>query len=232
MPRYDAQREAELVARKATLENEYTAKSTACRDLYDKKGEAAWDVAETNAYMAMEAELRVIEGQLRLVNNALTELKDVKPIPKEKRRMKADEMAARYMRRGLDGLSAEEKQQQGEMFEQTGSWELGGNVKGAHALIVGPQMAAMSPIDDTGSHLVDTETLPKVVETLAAFGGVRKMCQTIKTAMGNTMTIPRQDATSQKGSRVAPGAATPTLDLPDMGHTELGAYTYLSLIHI
>ncbi|MGB3900460.1 MAG: phage major capsid protein [Mesorhizobium sp.] len=80
-----------------------------------------------------------------------------------------------------------------------------------------------------GGYTVATEVATSVLEALEAYGGMRAVADIIKTSMGNPMSFPTSDGTSEEGEIVAENTAATDLDV-DFGTLGLPVYKYSSKV--
>jgi predicted phage gp36 major capsid-like protein len=87
---------------------------------------------------------------------------------------------------------------------------------------------AMSTTTTTeGGFTVATEYMKSLEEALKAFGGMRAVAKTIRTASGAQMQFPTADATGEVGAILAQNATTPRVDTT-FGNIALDVYKYTS----
>jgi len=80
-----------------------------------------------------------------------------------------------------------------------------------------------------GGYTVETEVAKEVLEALKQFGGMRAAAEVIQTAMGNPMSFPTSDGTSELGELIAENASATGLDAT-FGTLGLPVYKYSSKI--
>ena len=241
---YDPAREAELVtAEAASLAaiDEMRQRLTGMNE-----SDEAWDEPRFGEYQRLQMAEAAEDRQLGRIRAELDRIRLAAPRTNPENEVP---MIERFLRRGMNGLTAEEQTAQTEAVQEAGSWnglaELGGSAimigNGPNreerrrmaalerrGLLVGPQMAVASDAA-SGENLIDTLTQPRLVEGLSAFGGARRTSQIIRTARGNPMRIPRVDASGQEGELIGDqGDATAAEDTPNIGFSTLGAHTYSS----
>jgi HK97 family phage major capsid protein len=99
------------------------------------------------------------------------------------------------------------------------------------AILEGRALSAVTGA--AGGFTVPTGFYNSLIESLKAFGGMRKVRSTIlRTASGNTLPIPKVDDTSNVGSIVGENVAAGNATDPVFGQVNLGAYKYTSKVFL
>jgi HK97 family phage major capsid protein len=80
-----------------------------------------------------------------------------------------------------------------------------------------------------GGYTVQTDVAARVVDALKAFGGMRAAAQVIRTAMGNDMSFPTSDGTSEVGELIAQNTTATAAD-PTFGTVSVVTYKFSSKI--
>jgi HK97 family phage major capsid protein len=80
-----------------------------------------------------------------------------------------------------------------------------------------------------GGYTVPTETAASVLDALKAFGGMRKVANTIRTENGDPINFPTSNGTSEVGELVAENSQAASLDL-SFGVLNLPVYKYSSKV--
>lgn len=80
-----------------------------------------------------------------------------------------------------------------------------------------------------GGYLVVPEFSKKVIEVMKAFGGILSICDINESETGASLTIPKEDATSQKGAIITETTADSVADV-SWSNVSLGAYMFTSNI--
>lgn len=80
-----------------------------------------------------------------------------------------------------------------------------------------------------GGYTVQSEVARTLVEALKAYGGVREVANVIQTEMGNPMSFPTTDGTSETGELIAENATATAAD-PTFGTVAVNAYKFSSKI--
>ena len=237
--RWNQQKEIDLVAAIGVLDAEVIELRLQCKSLLES--DEPWDAARGAKFQSFQTREMAAQDELARLRGDLEDLRLSKP--RSMRGVRREPAAfARFLRRGFDhGLTGEEQAEQVEMQGEAGDWEQLGRAGGATFLVTpsGPLHLGGGPLGDirmdtasdaaSGQNLIDTDTVPRLVERLANFGGARRASQVIRTARGNPLRYPRIDAASQVGELVgAQGTAVAALDIPNIGYVELGAFTYSS----
>lgn len=178
-----------------------------------------WDEAAQATFDAMEVEHSRIEARISAIQKTLDRDAAQAAIdnpperepgadPKEPTEQSVFDS---FLRNGLDGLSAEEKQFRADQIRER---RLRGDLSRG--------------TDSEGGHLAPEEFSNTLLERLKAFGGMRASGATIlTTATGNSFEWPTMDETSEKGELVAENASVATGD-PAFGNVIINAYKYSS----
>ena len=234
--RWNAQREVELVAEMGRLEGEVVVLRTKCNDMF--ASDAAWTPERTAEYQALQSREQGLADQIVDMKADLSDLRLSKP--RSLRGERGEPAAfARFLRGGIGALASDEVAEQADMVGEAEHW---GVAHGAGtSFMVTPSQpmlgggglgeVRMDTASDaaSGQNLIDTQTLPRLVERLANYGGIKAAAQVINTARGSPLRYPRIDASAQEGERVgAQGTDVNAEDIPNIGFTELSAYTYSS----
>lgn len=80
-----------------------------------------------------------------------------------------------------------------------------------------------------GGYLVLPEFSKKMIEIMKAFGGVLDLCTIHESATGATLTMPKEDTTTQKGAIITETTADSVADV-SWSNISLGSYMYTSNI--
>lgn len=80
-----------------------------------------------------------------------------------------------------------------------------------------------------GGYTVSTEVAKTVLDALKAFGGMRRVANVIQTAMGNPLSYPTSDGTSEEGEIIPENTTATTLDA-SFGTIALNVYKFSSKI--
>ena len=115
----------------------------------------------------------------------------------------ASKLYAKWLRGGMECLSAE---------DQT-------KIRATMSTTTGSQ----------GGYTVQTDVAKSVLDALKAYGGMRAVADVFQTAMGNPLTYPTSDGTSETGEIVAQNASATAAD-PAFGTAALNVYKFSSKI--
>lgn len=88
-------------------------------------------------------------------------------------------------------------------------------------------MSTTTPAE--GGYSVQSEVAATLIEALKAYGGVREVAEVISTAMGNSLSFPTTDGTSETGELI-PENTTANADDPTFGTVALNVYKFSSKI--
>jgi HK97 family phage major capsid protein len=80
-----------------------------------------------------------------------------------------------------------------------------------------------------GGFSVQTDVATKIMDALKAFGGVRSVATVLQTAMGNPMSFPTSDGTSETGEQIAENTTVTGADIV-LGTLPLNTYKFSSKV--
>lgn len=120
-----------------------------------------------------------------------------------KKASRTEELYAKFLRQGEKAITAEE-------------WR---EIRAAMSTTTGSE----------GGFTVQTEVAQRVIDALKAFGGMREAAQVIATAMGNDMSFPTSDGTSEVGELIGQNTTATAAD-PTFGTVSVVAYKFSSKI--
>ena len=203
---WDGQKMADMVARKAELDTEF---STICDSLHQQYNSDGWDSddAKMEGYTRDQMRHGQLQRELEHVNNEILSLENFRP---ETVKEKQDAPFSRFIRKGYNGLTSEEQKEQVEA-------DLGDDAEvgpGYQRFVIRPEdefssaMPTMSngnltdatrSDDGSGQVLNPLYTRPSVIDELKFFGGVSRMAYNFSTGQGNEYRIPAHDDTDQEG---------------------------------
>jgi len=180
------------------------------RELMDSTKDAQWTVENQNSYDALTGEIVAIDQQLtniqRLADlDAEKAFDDAAPqlLPGALDPLSERGITDTWMRRGDRGFSAEQLSR----FSNTMSTTTGSE----------------------GGYTVQSEVAKELIDSLKAFGGMRSVAEVIVTAMGNPLSYPTSDGTSEVGELIAENTTATAAD-PTFGTVAVNAYKYSSKI--
>jgi HK97 family phage major capsid protein len=181
----------------------------ASRDLTSEE-RAKWDAAEASLATASDDIDRLkraadLEGRLS-APVADRHLDAPGAGRSEEREAQINDAFSAYMRNGVEGLSAEQRDIMAGRFE-------------TRANSVGTNSA--------GGYLVPSGYLEKITETLKAYGGILNIANVIHTETGNPLPWPSNDDTGNTGRLLSENTQLTETD-PTIGQKTLNAWTYTS----
>ena len=221
MPRFDPAVLADLV----TEESRLTAEVLTVAEAMNATNETdVWDEAKLNSFTA----LNIRHAQLTRERDSVRAQRDRYEIRQPATREAQDSPIARWIRGGADALSAEEIDQ----FSEGDDWQSEQIAGRGNSLVVraprSPQAATASDAA-SGQEAVEEEIPPRVIDTLAYYGGVARMVQHIMTGTGGDYRFMQMDAASQEGEILgAQDTAVTALDIPNIGIVTFVSKTYSS----
>lgn len=192
--------------------------NTIKQELEDQYESDGWDENKRLSYMMKQNRHRQLSDELgsiklKISNMELVKPQDGPPAPR------ADAFG-RWVLRGAAGLESDERDF---YLDEIVSDELPGG--GGETFVMRPENLTRSD-DASGQELVPETVVPRVVQTLAYYGGIAKMARHFMTNTGNDYRIPQNDGKDDEGElllnqgeEVAEGALKP------FGIVNFGAYT-------
>lgn len=192
------------------LRERSAAKAKDLRELMDKSSDRAWTKDDQDKYDVGMAEIEDIRGQIDRMQKMLDldADKNFRDMGGRERPASNDELTPRgvfnsWLRRGEEGLSAEEQQ----IFRNTMSTTTGSQ----------------------GGFTVETEVAKELVNALKAYGGMRSVASVFSTAQGNDILYPTTDGRAEVGELIAQNTTASASD-PTFGSTTLSVYKFSSKI--
>jgi HK97 family phage major capsid protein len=191
------------------LREQRAAKAKVLHDLVNNKDEA-WNDDKQSIYDSGMKELddldarikRIVDLNTRVaedaINSGIIDAADRIAVDKKSDSAK---LFAKWMRVGVDGLSAEDRSAIRNTMSTTTNSE--------------------------GGYTVPVEVANSVLDALKQFGGMRAVAEVIRTAAGNDINYPTSDGTSETGELLAQNATAAALDL-SFGVKTLSVYKYSS----
>lgn len=189
-------------------------RSARAKDLHEllDANEAGWGDELQAKYDAGMAEIEDLDSQIdrhQKLMDAMAKENDADKVAESAERFAKDKKApasalfAKWIRGGDNALTAEE-------------W-------------VDVRATMSTGTDAEGGYTVQTDVASTLIETLAAFGGMRQAAQVIRTAQGNPMSFPTTNGTSETGELIAENATATGAD-PTFGTVSLSVYKFSSKI--
>lgn len=162
---------------------------------------------EKSSWDKMADEFDALDNSIRAIEKSRdagtgVDFSDAKDdeLSKEERQLKAFDA---YLRKGLQGMSAEDRN------------------------VLLEQRAQSTGTDTEGGFLTHTEFEKKVDEAMKAYGGMRDVASIISTSTGSDMLFPLLDDTANEGAIVGENAAHGETDLA-FAQTSMNAFMYSS----
>lgn len=204
----------ELLARRAAVwaqMQEIQSRSEAEKRPMSAEERASWDAAEAELTELSES-IERLERSARLEAAATVADEHAADGGEDRGASGEDETAAyerafgEYIRRGLSGLTVEQRQLMQARFESR---------------------AQSSGTGNTGGYSVPQGFWNKVTETMKAYGGLLSVCNVLETDSGNDIPWPSVDDTSNVGAILSENTQIAGQDIT-FGTNTLKAYTYTS----
>ena len=190
--RYDRQRHDEMVAEEARLSESITQLREQLNEYAE--GDAAPSSEGHRTYMVRaDRYIRTREERAELRE----ELRAMALLEPERVHASRNSMLTRFLRRGFNGISQEEREAftaDPADFADDSLPMMGG--AGVEGITI---QGATTSDAASGQELVQEEIVPEVVERLVDFGGLDMMCRRIMTATGNQLRWPGADNSANKG---------------------------------
>lgn len=183
------------------------------KTLHDFVNRADYKPETDNAiYDAGIAEIEALDGQIKRIQDAnerLVEEHQTEAVIEAAHRVGRDqrsegsELFAKYLRFGVEGVSAEDRQ------------------KILNTMSVGT--------NTQGGYTVQSEVAAQLIDALKAYGGMRAVSDVFSTAMGNPLSYPTSDGTSETGELIGENTTATAAD-PSFGTVALPVYKFSSKI--
>jgi HK97 family phage major capsid protein len=179
--------------------------------LNDNPGDK-WNAELQAKYDAGMAEITDLEGEInrhqalldRMAEDAMSErVGESAARAAHDKKTPAAELFAKWLRGGDKALSAED-------------WA---NIRATTSTTTGSE----------GGYTVQSDVAQQLVEALKAFGGMRSVATLIQTEMGNPLSFPTTDGTSETGELIAENTTATAAD-PTFGTVAVNAYKFSSKI--
>jgi HK97 family phage major capsid protein len=192
----------------AALRDQRRVSARAMRDLLDKNPGAMWNTARQREYDAQLGELDVLDAEiyrLETVRDRDTDMRisDAMATARRERRGGSDSIFDTYLRKGEQGLDAEQR----------------AYIRNTMSTTTGSQ----------GGFSVTSDVAKRFVDVLKDYSGVRRVAEVIVTEKGNVMPFPTSDGTSEVGELLAENASVSSLD-PSFGTAPLTCWKYGSKV--
>lgn len=195
------------------LREQLAARAQEVRALVEKNNET-WKPEHQAAYDAGMSEVEDLKAQIKRVEAALqfdAETRDNEAIAEAAARKqgsaksgdRAAELYTNYLRNGDKALSAED-------------WR---DIRATMSTTTGSE----------GGYTVQSEVANRIVDALKAYGGMRAAATVIRTAMGNDLSFPTSDGTSEVGELIAQNVTATAAD-PSFGTAAVVTYKFSSKI--
>jgi HK97 family phage major capsid protein len=171
-----------------------------------------WEAADQDKYDAKMAEIDALDKEISAiqayldrfaedkVDHEMTEHFNAKTKPQDSA---VRALYAKYIKHGEKAITAEE-------------WQ---SIRNTLSTGTGSQ----------GGYTVQTEIASTLIEALKAFGGMREAATVLNTEMGNPLSFPTTDGTSEVGELIAENTTATAAD-PSFGTVSLSVYKFSSKI--
>lgn len=190
-------------------------RSTRAKELHallDQNPGDKWNADLQAKYDAGMAEIAALEGEIKRHEELTAKMADegkVERIAESADRVAHDKKSpaaalfAKWLRGGDNALSAEE-------------W-------------AGIRATMSTTTSSEGGYSVQSEVASQLIEALKAFGGMRSVATLLQTEMGNPLSFPTTDGTSETGELIAENTTATGAD-PTFGTVAVNAYKFSSKI--
>ena len=206
-----------LLAEYTAREDQLVAKLDEVSDKLNQSYESDnWDSAKRSQYLIDQNRHKQVAEDLKEVRLKIDNMNLVKPQQELPERAQA---FGRFLLRGIDGLARDEVDLY--MDERIDSAIPGG---GGMTFVIAPENITRSD-DASGENLVQETVVPKVVESLAYYGGIAKVAKQFMTNKGGDYQVPNNDSKDIKG-RIDVEQAVPVSqeDIPNFGNVTFKAF--------
>lgn len=196
----------------AELRGKRSALAIEIKEILDKsvKAESRWEAANQDQYDAKIAEIDAIDAKILRINDYLERFSEEKTenqlqdhFNSKDKTPESRKLYAKFLRGGDNALTAQE-------------WMTISNT-----LSVGTS--------SQGGYTVQSEVAQTLIDALKLFGGMRKVCTVIATEMGNPLSFPTTDGTTEVGEIIAENSTATALD-PVFGTVAVNPYKFSSKV--
>ncbi len=196
----------------AELRGKRSALAIEIKDMLDKsvKAESRWEAANQDQYNAKIAEIDAIDAKILRINDYLERFSEEKTenqlqdhFNSKNKTPESRQLYAKFLRGGDNALTAQE-------------W-----MSISNTLSVGTS--------SQGGYTVQSEVAQTLIDALKLFGGMRKVCTVIATEMGNPLSFPTTDGTTEVGEIIAENTTATALD-PVFGTVAVNPYKFSSKV--
>lgn len=190
-------------------------RSTRAQELHallEKNPGDKWNKDHQAVYDAGMAEIEQLDGEIARTQR----LND----------LEAEEMVAGRIGEAAEKKARDEKNPAAKLYAK---WLRGGD-KALSAEEWADIRATMSTTTGSeGGYTVQSDVAKSLIESLKAFGGMREVATVIQTEMGNPLSFPTTDGTSETGELIAENTTATGAD-PTFGTVAVNAYKFSSKI--
>lgn len=186
--RFDPAKLTDLVTEESRLTAEL---QTVSVRMNERAATDEWDEGKLSAHTADNIRHAQLTRERDSVRAERQEYEGLTPASREAQ----EGVIARFMRGGDDALSAEEL----ESFAEGEDWRSERVAGQGRGLIIRSPQAATRSDDVTGQDAVQETVAPRIVDTLAYYGGTAKVAQHFMTGTGGDYNIPQMDADGDEG---------------------------------
>ena len=193
--KFDAQKLSEMTTHMPELRALFGSVSQELHDMHE--GTKDWDTDTTNKYLILQSRSRHLRDELSVLSDDIQAMRALQPEVVE---TSGGTPLGRWMRRGSDGLEAEEI----ELFSGGDDLSLSRlGFRGVESFVLRDRQMAPLVSDVSGSGAeatIQTTVEPDVIEKLAFFGGVSKMAKTWPLPDGSPRVVSNFDDSSKIGT--------------------------------
>lgn len=198
----------ELRERRAVL-------ATKARTMLDEHKDK-WEAVHTEQYDQILAEIDDIDAGIKRINDLHDRLAN------EKLNGQLENAADRATHK----LAGEEKSKIKMLYNK---WLRGGDNAISASEWADIRATMSTTTGSEGGYTVQTEVASTIIEALKAYGGMREAADVIATSMGNPMSFPASDGTSEVGELIAENATATSAD-PSFTSVSLNVYKFSSKV--
>lgn len=194
------------------LREQRSARAKELHKLLDENPSEKWGTAQQEKYDAGMAEIKTLDDEItrhqRLMDEMAKEFEAEQVIDKTRqiwhdKKSPAAAMFEKWVRGGDKALSAED-------------WM---EIRNTLSTTTGSQ----------GGYSVQSDVAARLIEMLKAYGGVREVAELLTTEMGNPLSFPTSDGTSETGELIAENTTATSAD-PTFGTVAVNAYKFSSKV--
>ena len=194
------------------LRERHAARAKDLHNLVDNTESEKWTPEHQEKYDALMSEVDELKASIKRHEDVAAAMAD---------QYEADQVAD-----AADRVAHDSKSREAELFAK---WARGGDNALSAEEWTEIRATMSTGTGSEGGYSVQSDVASRLVDFLNEFGGVREAAEVITTEMGNDLSFPTSDGTSETGELIGENT-TATGDDPDFGTVPVNAYKFSSKI--